>query len=75
MLGVTSMDLVVRCQIDFLDKNVQPFFTVVYACPGKDYIRLWPLPVMQPWFEDWHDTPATRDDLMTGIVFQHLLLR
>lgn len=22
------------------------------ACPGHDLIRVWPLPVMSPWFED-----------------------
>ena len=22
------------------------------ACPGHDLIRIWPLPVMSPWFED-----------------------
>src|SRR4030042_6593123 len=25
------------------------------GCPRIDIIRLWPLPIMQPWFEDWWD--------------------
>ena len=25
---------------------------LVLACPGRDMIRMWPLPVVQPWFED-----------------------
>jgi hypothetical protein len=24
---------------------------VALACPGVDYIRLWPLPVTQPWWD------------------------
>ena len=26
--------------------------TLVLACPRQDYIRLWPWPILQPWFED-----------------------
>ncbi len=25
---------------------------LVLACPGQDMLRVWPLPVMSPWFED-----------------------
>lgn len=25
---------------------------LVLACPGQDMLRLWPLPLVQPWFED-----------------------
>ena len=25
---------------------------LVVACPGQDLIRVWPLPVEQPWWED-----------------------
>ena len=25
---------------------------LVLACPRQDYIRLWPWPILQPWFED-----------------------
>ena len=29
----------------------QPVRTLVPACPGVDAIRIWPLPVQQPWVE------------------------
>jgi len=35
----------------FIDKRLQPVYTVVLDCPGKDSIRLWPLPVVDPWVE------------------------
>lgn len=25
---------------------------LVLACPGRDMLRVWPLPFMSPWFED-----------------------
>ena len=33
--------------------TIQPLRTLALACPGIDYIRLWPLPIQQPWDEDW----------------------
>ena len=30
----------------------QPMRTLVLACPGVDAIRLWPMPMQQPWEED-----------------------
>jgi hypothetical protein len=50
--GAISMELIAGCEIDFLDTRLQPVFTIALACPGKDFIRLLPLPVIQPWFED-----------------------
>jgi len=35
----------------FNDKRLQPSHTVVLDCPGKDSIRMWPLPVVDPWVE------------------------
>jgi len=35
----------------FIDKRLQPVYAVVLDCPGKDSIRLWPLPVVDPWVE------------------------
>jgi len=35
----------------FIDKSLQPVYTVVLDCPGKDSIGLWPLPVVDPWGE------------------------
>jgi hypothetical protein len=68
--GMTSIGLVAGCQLELLDTTTQPNFTALLACPGKDYIRLWPLPVTQPWFEDLYETPAPRDELISGILLQ-----
>jgi len=35
---------------------------VALACPGVDYIRLWPLPVKQP----WQETPDPLPEDMRG---------
>ncbi len=51
--GVKSIRLVDRCELDYFDNTVQPVRTLALACPGMDYIRLWPLPIQQLWFEDW----------------------
>jgi len=37
----------------FIDKRLQPVYTVALDCPGKDSMRLWALLVVDPWFEDW----------------------
>jgi hypothetical protein len=50
--GATSVKLIAGCWLDFLDTRFQPVFTVALACPGEDYIRLWPLPIKKPWSED-----------------------
>ncbi len=51
--GVTIVPLLVgRCQLEIYDRTAQPVFTIAAACRGIDTIRLWPLPVQYPWFED-----------------------
>ena len=50
--GVKTIRLVGRCELDYIDYTVQPVRTLAFACPGMDYIRLWPLPIQQPWIED-----------------------
>ena len=45
------MRLINNCEMVFIDTRLQPVFTVVLDCPGKDSIRLWPLPVLDPWVE------------------------
>jgi len=39
------------CEMVFIDMRLQPVYTVVLDCPGKDSIRLRPLPVVDPWVE------------------------
>ena len=53
--GVTTIRLVGRCELDYFDNTAQPVHTLALACQGIDYIRLWPLPVQQPWDEDLWD--------------------
>ena len=33
-----------------LDYHI-PIRSVALACPGLDYMRLWPLPIQRPWYE------------------------
>jgi len=35
----------------FIDKRLQPVYILLLDCPGKDYIKLRPLPVVDPWVE------------------------
>jgi len=53
--GVTVITLNARCQIEYYDNTLQPINTLVLSCPRMDMIRLWPLPVVHPWFEDWYE--------------------
>ena len=50
--GVRAVRLPARCELELYDQTVQPVATAVLACPGVNAIRLWPLPVLQPWYED-----------------------
>jgi hypothetical protein len=52
MPGATSTALTGRCELIRMDTRLQPQYMIVLACPRKDMIRLWPLPVQNPWFED-----------------------
>ena len=40
----------VRLRSCYLDYHAN-IHAVALACPGVDYIKLWPLPVEQPWQE------------------------
>ena len=59
--GAKSLRLINNCEMVFIDKRLQPVYTVVLDCPGKDSIRLWPLPVVDPWFEDWWEKEEEND--------------
>lgn len=56
--GVTVAKLVAGCQVELYDTTTQPAFTVVLSCPRVDSIRLWPLPFLQPFYEDRYQRPA-----------------
>ena len=49
--GAKSLRVIDNCEMVFIYKCLQPVYTVVLDCPGKDSIRLWPLPVFDPWVE------------------------
>jgi hypothetical protein len=56
--GFFNVNLPCECEVDVFSKALQPFVTVVVACPRRDMIRIWPLPVVDPWFEDWWEGPG-----------------
>ena len=39
------------CELLFIDKRLQPVYSLLLDCPGKDSIKLRPLPVVDPWVE------------------------
>lgn len=51
--GATSYKLIGGCELIHYDEKLQPFPTLVLACSRMDMIRLGPLPLQQPWDEDW----------------------
>ena len=56
-----------------IDKRLQPFYTLVLDCPGKDSIRMWPLTVVDPWVTASVDYPSSKSlqvgDRAGGIVW------
>ena len=50
--GITGFKLIGGCKLYYFTQPAQPMKAWVLACPRTDLIRLWPLPVQQPWFED-----------------------
>jgi len=48
--NVVALPLGTRGLWTYTDRQV-----IVVACPRHDLIRIWPLPVISPWFEDPFD--------------------
>ena len=69
--GVTVLRLVGRCELELFDTTLQPINTLVLSCPRMDMIRLWPLPVVHPWFEDWFETPNPLPGSEIAKISQH----
>jgi len=46
--GVSGYRLFGGCDLYCFSYPAQPFDTAVIACPGKDLIWVWPLPVVSP---------------------------
>lgn len=74
--GATAYKPVGRCELIHFDERLQSFPPLVLACPRMDMIRLWPLPVVQPWDEEWFDrfqeldNPATTPETIVGVASQ-----
>ena len=64
--GATTYWLPMRCELIHFDQRLQPRDTAVLACPGVDMIRLWPLPIVTPWFEDDDQPPLPQDEAKIG---------
>jgi hypothetical protein len=47
--GITAMNLVSGCQLQYYTPPAQPEDKLLLACPGMDTMRLRPWPVEQPW--------------------------
>jgi len=50
--GITAMSLVGGCQLQYYTPPAHPENTLVITCPGMEMMRLWPLPMDQPWVEE-----------------------
>ena len=50
--GVQQVSLVSQCILVVYNPPSQPFKTISIDCPGKDSVRIWPLPMVDPWNED-----------------------
>lgn len=57
--GLIDIELIAGCNLWIISPPLQPMKTVVLACPGRDAIRLWPLPIVDPWSEDWYEQDGT----------------
>ena len=66
---------IASCQLEFYDRTVQPMYTIALSCPGIDTIRLWPFPIIKPWFEDWFENPVTPGQEKKPITFLQLRFR
>ena len=53
---VWQLELVAGCELDY---HIPPVNAVALACPGVDLMRIWPLPITQPWCE----TPEPYEEL------------
>jgi len=51
-VGATRFSIRFRCSVISFPPKFQWVSTVVVSCPDTDMIRIWPLPVVNPWFED-----------------------
>jgi hypothetical protein len=65
--GAKTVDIYGLCEIVRYDTRLQPFVTWTIDCPRADSIRIWPLPIVYPWMEDWWEKPQRKLDLSKTI--------
>ena len=61
--GALAIDLTGSCELIHFDTTLQPVNILVLSCSKMDMIRLWPLPIEQPWFEDGWEKPSSNRDV------------
>lgn len=61
--GAVAIDLTGKCSLVHFDTTLQPVNTLVLACSKMDTLKLWPLPIEQPWFEDGCEKPLGTSDM------------
>ena len=61
--GAMAIKLAGRCELIHFDNTLQSVNTLVLGCSKKDLIKLWPLPMEQPWFEDGREKPSGNKDI------------
>ena len=48
----TVIDLTFNCQLQYYYPPAEPMNTLILTCPRMEMMRLWPVAVEQPWFEE-----------------------
>ena len=51
--GIMALDIPFNCQLQYYYPPEQHVNTLVLTCPGMEMMRLWPLSVEKPWYDDW----------------------
>ena len=61
--GATFVGLVSGCRLEMYGVPLQPQVTARLACPGQDWIQLWPLPMVERLFAGRIDAFVQQLDL------------
>jgi hypothetical protein len=52
--GANAIRLPGECRLLILSPELQFVTTYVFECAGKFSTRIWPLPIENPWNEEWY---------------------
>ena len=53
--GANAIRLPGNCRLLILSPELQFVTTYVFECAGKFSTRIWPLPIENPWNEEWYE--------------------